>query len=108
METTTTEVDDTIAAQVAALFGALGDTSRVRIISVLVQGEVNVGDLAERVDLSQSAVSHHLRTLRQLRLVQARKEGRHVYYRLDDEHVRDLFVRGLEHVRHQTDVRHQA
>lgn len=93
-------LDESTASQVAELFRALADTSRVRIIAGLTTGEKSVGDLAELVELSHSAVSHHMRHLRQMQLVRARKEGRHVYYSLDDEHVDDLFRRGLEHVQH--------
>ena len=92
-------LDEHTAAHVAELFGAFSDTSRVRIISVLVEGEQNVGTLAEAAGLSQSAVSHHMRALRQMRLVEARKEGRQVFYRLDD-HVANLFQHGLDHVQH--------
>jgi ArsR family transcriptional regulator len=84
----------------AELFRALGDPSRVRIIAALLEGETNVSTLAEIVGISESAVSHQLRTLRQLRLVRARKQGREVYYALDDDHVADLFQRGLDHVLH--------
>jgi DNA-binding transcriptional ArsR family regulator len=93
-------LDDVIAAQMSELFSALGDTSRIRIISALTGSEMNVGELAELVGISHSAVSHHLRHLRQMRLVRARKEGRHVYYQLDDAHINDLFRCGLEHVVH--------
>jgi ArsR family transcriptional regulator, lead/cadmium/zinc/bismuth-responsive transcriptional repressor len=92
-------LDEHTAAHVAELFGAFSDTSRVRIISVLVEGEQNVGTLAEVTGLSQSAVSHHMRALRQMRLVEARKEGRQVFYCLDS-HVANLFRHGLDHVRH--------
>ena len=95
-----TILDESTAAEVAELFSTLGDTSRVRIISALASDELNVGELAERVSLTHSAVSHHLRHLRQMRLVQARKDGRYVYYHLDDDHVEDLFRCGLEHVQH--------
>ena len=92
-------LDEHTAAHVAELFGAFSDTSRVRIISVLAAGEQNVGALAEVVGLSQSAVSHHMRALRQMRLVQARKEGRQVFYSLD-AHAASLFRHGLDHVQH--------
>jgi DNA-binding transcriptional ArsR family regulator len=92
-------LDEHVAAHVAELFGAFSDTSRVRLISVLVNGEQNVGTLARAIDLSESAVSHHLRVLRQMRLVQARREGRQVFYSLDS-HVADLFYHGLDHVEH--------
>lgn len=93
-------VDEHTAAQIAELFSTLADTNRVRLIAVLADAEHNVGQLAEAVGLSHSAVSHHLRHLRQMRLVRARKEGRYVYYHLDDEHVQELFRCGLEHVQH--------
>jgi ArsR family transcriptional regulator len=100
MENQREEIDEFVAAQVAELFSALADASRIRIIAILSETEMNVGELAEQVGLTQSAVSHHLRQLRQMRLVRARKHGRHVYYLLDDAHIRDLFRRGLEHVLH--------
>ncbi len=84
----------------AELFAALADPSRVKILAVLIGGEVNVSALAECVGISRSAVSHQLRTLRQLRIVRARKVGRQVFYSLDDEHVTDLLVRGFDHVQH--------
>jgi DNA-binding transcriptional ArsR family regulator len=93
-------LDEREASQLAELFGALSDPSRVRIIAELTQGEKNVSALAEVVDLTASAVSHQLRGLRHMRLVRARKVGRQVYYALDDEHIADLFAMGLDHVRH--------
>jgi DNA-binding transcriptional ArsR family regulator len=93
-------LDVNTAAMVADLFGALSDASRVRIISVLVEGERNVRSLAEAVGISESAVSHQLRGLRQMRLVRSRRQGRHVFYCLDDEHIVDLYKRGLDHVLH--------
>ncbi len=94
------KLDEAAAAQMAELFRALGDPSRVRIIASLSGGELSVGELAGLVEISPSAVSHHLRHLRQMRLVRARKDGRHVFYTLDDQHINDLFRCGLEHVRH--------
>jgi ArsR family transcriptional regulator len=88
------------AEQVAELFRAMSDPSRVRILAALLHGELNVSSLAELVGISESAVSHHLRGLRLLRLVRPRKEGRQVYYHLDDEHVADLFERGVDHILH--------
>ena len=92
-------LDEQTAVQLAELFDVFGDPSRVRLISVLAAGEQNVSTLAETVGLSTSAVSHQLRMLRQLRLVIARKEGRQVYYALD-EHVKHLYRFGLDHIRH--------
>jgi len=93
-------LDEQLASRTAELFRALGDTSRVRIISVLAESEMNVSALAEAVGISESAISHHMRGLRQMRLVRARKAGRQVFYRLDDDHILDLFERGLDHVLH--------
>lgn len=93
-------IDAKTASQVAELFSALGDASRIRIIAVLTEGEMSVGHLAELVGISESAVSHHLRHLRQMRLVRTRKDGRLVFYALDDDHVADLFRCGLDHVQH--------
>jgi DNA-binding transcriptional ArsR family regulator len=76
----------------------LSDASRVRIIAALTQGEMHVGALAEATGLSESAVSHHLRHLRQMRLVRTHKDGRYVFYALDDDHVAVLFRCGVEHV----------
>ena len=91
-------LDEHTAAHVAELFSAFGDTSRVRILSVLAAREQNVGALAAAVGLSESAVSHHLRALRQMRLVEARRDGRQVFYTLD-AHAITLFKYGLSHVR---------
>jgi len=92
-------LDEHTAAHVAELFRAFSDTSRVRILSALVDGEKNVGALAGIVGISESAVSHHLRGLRQMGLVQGRREGKEVYYRVDDEHIIALFQQGVKHVR---------
>ena len=95
-----TLVDVPTAADMANLFKALADTTRVRIISALLYGEACVGDLSDSLGMSMSAISHQLRTLRQMRLVRTRRQGKHVFYALDDEHVVELFQRSLEHVRH--------
>lgn len=94
-------LDERTAARLAEIFSALGDPSRIRILAALKDGEKNVGALAELVGLSESAVSHHLRGLRQLRIVRFRKLGRMVYYALDDEHIADLYQRALDHVIHE-------
>lgn len=94
-------LDEQTATYLADFFSALSDTSRIRIIAALTTGEMNVGALAEIVGISESAVSHQLRGLRQMRLVRTRKEGRQVFYSLDDEHVTELFQRGLEHIQHR-------
>jgi len=94
----TQPLDEHTAAHVAELFRAFSDTSRVQIVSVLVQEEHNVNSIARLVGISESAVSHHLRGLRQMRLVSARKDGKEVYYRLDDSHLIALFQQGVEHI----------
>jgi len=91
-------LDEHTAAHVAELFRAFSDTSRVRIVSVLVGRELNVGALAEAVGISESAVSHHLRGLRQMGLVVARRDGKEVYYHIEDEHIIALFGQGVNHV----------
>ena len=93
-------VDDSTAAQLAETFRALSHPTRIRIVSLLVGDELCVCVLAAALSMSQSAVSHQLRTLRDLRLVRWRREGRQIFYTLDDEHVADLFRRGLDHVAH--------
>jgi ArsR family transcriptional regulator, lead/cadmium/zinc/bismuth-responsive transcriptional repressor len=86
------------AAQMAELFGLLADPNRLRLLSILVAQEQCVGDLAVMLGMNESAVSHQLRTLRALRLVNARKQGRHVFYRLHDNHVLSLYQAVLEHL----------
>lgn len=93
-------LDEQTAARMAELFQTLSDPTRVRIISTLVEGEMNVGSLAEAIDMERSAVSHQLRGLRQMRLVRARKVGRQVIYCLEDEHVATLYHQGLDHLQH--------
>ncbi len=88
------------STHLADLFSALSDPTRLRIISVLLDSEMNVGELAAQLEMTESAVSHQLRGLRQMRLVRARKDGRQVYYALDDDHVAKLYRLGLEHVDH--------
>ena len=88
------------AIQLAELFSALSDASRVRIISRLIEGEMSVSALAEGLKMTESAVSHQLRGLRQMRLVRTRKEGRQVFYTLEDDHVAKLYTLGLDHVEH--------
>jgi len=95
-----TLLDEHTAARVAELFRAFSDTSRVRLLSALIEGEKNVGAIAEIVGVSESAISHHLRGLRQLHLVLARRDGKEVYYRVEDDHIIALFQQGVRHVQH--------
>ncbi len=93
-----TILNEHLAAHVAELFRAFSDTSRVRILSALIVEEMNITALAEAVGISDSAVSHHMRGLRQMRLVQSRRDGKEVYYRIQDEHIIALFQQGVNHV----------
>ena len=83
------------------LYKAMGDLTRIRIISALVNSEMCVCDLASLLDMTHSAISHQLRVLRQAHLVSFRKEGKVVYYSLDDNHIKMLYEQGLVHVLHQ-------
>jgi ArsR family transcriptional regulator len=94
------QVNPQIASDLANLFEALSDATRVRIIAALIDGEIGVGDLVQRIGLTKSAVSHQLRGLRDKRLIRTRKQGRNVYVCIDDEHIIELFQRGLDHVLH--------
>ena len=85
-------------AGLAGIFKVLGDVTRVRILKALSIEELCVCDLTAVLGLTQSAVSHQLRLLRVARLVKYRKDGKAVYYSLDDDHVKTLFDQGLEHV----------
>lgn len=82
----------------AETFQALGDSSRVQIVWALSKGELSVSELVELMDMSQPAISHHLRTLRNLHLVKIRKEGKGIYYSLDDGHLDILLKEGINHV----------
>jgi ArsR family transcriptional regulator len=94
------KVTPAIASDLANLFDALSDPTRILIISALLDGEIGVGELVERLRLTKSAVSHQLRGLRDKRLIRTRKQGRNVFVCLDDDHVIELFKRGLDHVLH--------
>ena len=91
-------LDEHSAAHTAELFRAFSDTSRVRILSAIIDQELNISALARLVGITESAISHHMRGLRQMRLVQARREGKEVYYCLTDPHIIALFRQGVEHI----------
>jgi DNA-binding transcriptional ArsR family regulator len=93
-------LDPLPAQRLADTFKVLGDRTRVNILSVLADRELCVCDLAAALQMSSSAVSHQLRVLRDARLVKYRRDGKMVYYSLDDQHVVTLFEQGLEHVGH--------
>lgn len=89
-----------IAIRLAEIFSALADPSRLRILSVLAHSRLSVGEICQEVGMSQPAVSHHLRLLRVQRVVRAEKEGKHVYYCLDDEHIHNLLDMAIAHTVH--------
>lgn len=93
-------IDVNRAKDLAELFKTLGDPTRIRIMDALAlgEGELCVCDLAELLDLSQSATSHQLRVLRNSKLIKYRREGKMIYYSLDDDHVSGLYSQGLEHI----------
>jgi ArsR family transcriptional regulator len=82
----------------AELFKVFGDSTRIRILFVLFEAEVCVCDLAEALNMTQSAVSHQLRILKQNKLVKNRREGKSIFYSLADDHVRAIINQGMEHV----------
>jgi DNA-binding transcriptional ArsR family regulator len=87
-----------VAGPLAELFKALGDPTRIKILFALMNRELCVCDLAAVIDCSDSSVSHQLRILRTMKLVKFRRDGKVMYYSLDDAHVEKLFAQGLEHV----------
>ena len=91
-------IDDRTVGALTEIFRVLGDPTRVRILDILAEGELSVGDIAARLRATESAVSHQLRLLRSARIVGARRQGRHMFYSLDDRHVVALFKQGLRHV----------
>ena len=86
------------AQRMAEFIGFLADPNRLRILSILTKQEMCVGDLAASLGMNESAVSHQLRTLRAIRLVSSRKQGRHVFYRLQDHHVLNFYQAVVEHL----------
>lgn len=82
----------------AELFKVFGDTTRIRILYALFESELCVGDIAQLLSVSQSAVSHQLKILKDAKLVKFRREGKIIFYALDDDHVRNILSMGMEHV----------
>ena len=96
-QNSTLPADDVVSA-LAELFKALGDPTRVKILSCLQASDMNVGDIADKLGMTTSAVSHQLRVLRAIKLVKGTKEGKEVRYSLDDDHVTLIMECGLNHV----------
>lgn len=90
--------DEDVIYNLAELFKMFGDTTRVRILYVLFESELCVNDIAELLGMTHSAISHQLSVLKSSKLVKSRKDGKSVYYSLDDEHIKHIFDQGLAHV----------
>lgn len=89
---------DEVLYDLAELFKAFGDSTRVKLLCALFESDMCVCDLAAVLGISQSAVSHQLRTLKASRLVKFRRDGKVIYYSLDDEHIKGIFNQGFEHI----------
>lgn len=82
----------------AELFKVFGDSTRIKILYVLVESDMSVGDIAQALNMTQSSISHQLRVLKQSRLVRFRREGKNIVYSLADDHVHTIMSQGLEHL----------
>lgn len=92
------ELGEDVVENLSNLFKSMADPTRVKILNILLNTEACVCDIAALTQMSQSAISHQLRVLKMSRIVKSRKSGKVVYYSLDDDHVRDIFYKGLNHV----------
>ena len=90
--------DENTLYDVAELFKNFSDSTRIRILYLLIDKERSVSEIAELLNMNQSAISHQLRILKQSKLVKARREGKQIFYSLDDEHVRSIIALGREHI----------
>lgn len=90
--------EDEVLYDLAELFKVFGDSTRIRILYALFETELCVGDIAQILNLSQSSVSHQLRILKSSKLVKFRREGKIMFYSLDDDHVRTMISMGMEHI----------
>ncbi len=95
---TISSLDESTASQVAELFRAFSDASRVRILAAIIAQEMTITALAGAIGITESAVSHHMRGLRQMRLVKSRRDCKEVYYFVNDPHIIALFQQGVHHV----------
>lgn len=93
-----TTMDDNTVEALADLFKIFGDTTRIKILDSLCDGEMSVNDIAEKLAMTQSAVSHQLKILRTSKLARARREGKQMFYTLADDHVRTIIGVGREHI----------
>lgn len=94
-------LEDSILADVADFFKIFSDKTRLKIVTILLKDELCVCDIASILEMSHSSISHQLRVLRQYKVVKNRKEGKVVYYSLEDEHISNIVHQGLEHYKHR-------
>ena len=92
------QIDDEVLYKLAELFKVFGDPTRVRILHSLTLEELCVQDIADKLSMTHSAISHQLRVLKQMELVKFRRDGKTIYYSLADDHVKTIMAQGLEHV----------
>ena len=93
--------DEALLCDLGDFFKTFGDSTRIKIVSALMTGELCVCDIAATLDMTVSAVSHQLRVLRQAKIVRTRRDGKQIFYSIEDNHVGILFTMGLEHVREE-------
>ena len=92
-------IDDTTLIDLADLFKVFADSTRMRIMYRLLAGRMNVGDIAQALDMSQSAISHQLKYLKDVNLVKSKRDGKSMLYYLSDDHVKTIIQTGLEHIK---------
>ncbi len=92
------DISDETFFELAEFFKIFGDPARLKILTVLEPGDISVSELAAAIDMSQSAVSHQLRILKQARVVKIRRDGKNSFYSLDDEHIDIILKLGIEHI----------
>ena len=90
--------NETELYDLAEFFKVFGDSTRIKILFVLFETEMSVGEIATALDMTQSAISHQLKILKTSKLVKSRREGKSIFYSLADEHVKTIFAQGLEHI----------
>lgn len=91
-------LDEDKIIDLSELFKIFGDSTRIKIINILIDGELCVNEISDKINVSQSAVSHQLRILKSSKLVKYRKDGNMIYYSIDDDHIEKIFKMGCEHI----------
>lgn len=91
-------LDNVLSTELADFFKVFGDSTRIKILSVLYNGEMCVQDIADSLDMTQSAVSHQLKILKMSKLIKNRRDGKQIYYSLADDHVSTILSMGIDHI----------